>query len=38
MEDKDEESLQGVEDGEDVGAEQGFLTDVEQAKGPGEPQ
>lgn len=38
MEDEDEHALQGVEDGEEVGHDDGALVDVHQAEGPGQAQ
>jgi len=38
VEDEDEHALQGVEDGEEVGHDDGALVDVHQAEGPGQAQ
>lgn len=38
VEDEDEHSLQGVEDGEQVGHDHRALVDIHQAKGPGKAQ
>lgn len=38
VEDKDEHSLQGVEDGEEVGHHHRALVDVHQAESPGQAQ
>ena len=38
MEDEDEHALEGVEDGEEVGHDDGALVDVHQTKGPGQAQ
>lgn len=38
MKDKDEDPLEGVEGGEEIGHDHGLLIDEEQAEGPGEAQ
>lgn len=38
MKDEDEHALEGVEDGEKVGHDDGALVDVHQAKSPGQAQ